>query len=308
MDNARTEIDKMRFGLIGLGKMGYNMALNAMEKGHIVVAHNRSPQVVKKIARKGVVPAYDIDEFVSKLGKQKIVWLMITAGKPVDQVLDSLLPKLSKGDIIIDGGNSFFKDSQRRHARCKRKGIYYLDCGVSGGVSGARNGACMMIGGDKPAFTKVKRLFKDMCVKDGYGYMGSSGGGHYVKMVHNAIEYGMIGAIAEGMCALKDKQRSFGFDIGEAIKVYEHGSIIQSRLMSWLASGWKKDKGLKGVKGTVPFGGTEDEMLRLEKFEDMPILHEARLMRKGTRKRPSFCGKVIATIRHEFGGHRVNKK
>jgi 6-phosphogluconate dehydrogenase len=298
----------MKLGFIGLGKMGYNMTLNLLDHGHKVVAYNRSTGPLKKAARKGAMVATSIDDLITKLPKPRIVWIMITAGKPVDSVIQSLLGGLSKGDIIIDGGNSYFKDSQRRHAALKKKGIHYLDCGVSGGMDGARTGACMMIGGDKKIFTKVEKLFRDQCVKKGYGYMGSAGGGHYVKMIHNAIEYGMIGAIAEGMCALKDKQKSFGFDFSKVLEVYSHGSIVESRLVSWLAHAWKKDAGLTSLKGTVPFGGTEQEMTNLEKFENMPILHQARLMRAGTRKVPTFCGKVISAIRHEFGGHPVNKK
>ncbi|MEA2037356.1 MAG: decarboxylating 6-phosphogluconate dehydrogenase [Nanoarchaeota archaeon] len=296
----------MRIGFIGLGRMGKNMVLNLLEKKHQVVAYNRSSKKVKSVVRYGAEGAYSINELVSKLPAQKVIWLMIKSGKPVDLLISKILPFLKKGDIIIDGGNSYFKDSIRRYSYLKKKGISSLDCGTSGGMSGARYGACMMIGGDKAVFKKVERLFKDMCVRRGYGYMGNSGAGHFVKMVHNGIEYGMMGAIAEGMDTIRNHNPKFKTSLKKAAEVYANGSIIEGKLMNWLLTGMNSSD-FKAIKGEVPYGETEDEMKKLEGISGMKILRQARLMREGTRKKASYMGKIIATLRNQFGGHAVKK-
>jgi len=298
----------MKIGFVGLGRMGSNMVMNLAGKGYGVVVNNRSPEPTKKLVRRrGVTSSYSFEEMIKKLPKKKIVWLMITAGKPVDDALKKLIPLLKKGDIVIDGGNSYFKDSQRRYKVLKKKGISYLDCGVSGGMEGARKGACMMIGGDKNSFKKVEILFKDMTVKDGYGYMGKSGAGHFVKMVHNGIEYGMMGAINEGMKAVQKYSSKFEIDLQETAKVYANGSIIEGRLMSWLYDSFKKPHYLDEISCEVPKGETENEMKHLEKMAEMKILKEARLMRARSRKK-LVCGDFIAAMRNQFGGHKTNKK
>jgi 6-phosphogluconate dehydrogenase len=286
--------------------MGENMVLNLLEKKkHKIVVNDLSKSQINKLKKKGATSAYSLDELIQKLPNKKIIWLMIPAGKPVDKTIKTLLPNLNKGDIIIDGGNSYFKDSIRRFNSLKKKGIHYLDCGTSGGIEGARNGACMMIGGNKKIYKKVKILFKDMCVKDGYGYMGQSGAGHFVKMVHNGIEYGMLGAIAEGMNAISKSK--FKTDLNEVTKVYANGSIIESRLIDWLQKGMKKPYYSK-ISGSVPKGETEDEMEKLEKLAPMKVLKESRKLRVKSRKSPSLIGRLISIIRNEFGGHKFNKK
>jgi len=297
----------MRIGFIGLGRMGFSMVQNLLEHGHHVVGYNLHPQPTKKLAKKGLTPAFSLEEMIRKLSGKKIIWLMIPAGKPVDMVLKELAPLLKKGDIVIDGGNSYFKDSIRRGKELKKKGIGFLDCGTSGGISGARKGACMMIGGDQKVFKKVEILFKDMCVKNGYGYMGRSGAGHFVKMVHNGIEYGMMGAINEGMLAIEKYSKTFGTELKEAAKVYAHGSIIESRLMSWLYDSFNRKDYLNLISCEVPKGETEEEMKKLEKLATMRVLHQARLMRANSRKQ-GICGKLIAAMRNQFGGHKVKKK
>jgi 6-phosphogluconate dehydrogenase len=297
----------MKIGFIGLGRMGKNMVLNLLSKKHGVVVYNRSPQPIKEMERQGAIGAYNIEEFIKKLPEQKIIWIMISAGKPVDIVISNLLPYLKRGDIIIDGGNSYYKDSIRRNNELKKKGIHLLDCGTSGGIKGARYGACMMIGGNKQVFKKIENIFKDMCVKDGYGYMGKSGAGHFVKMVHNGIEYGMMGAIAEGMEVIRKYNSKFKTNLKDVSKVYAHGSIIAGRLMSWLWNAFQKKSYLESISCEVPKGETEDEMEKLEHLADMPILHQARLMRVRTRK-GEVCGRIIAALRNEFGGHKVKKK
>ena len=293
-------------GFIGLGKMGKNMVLNLLEKGYNVIAYNRTHDKTREVVRKGSIGAYSLTEMISKLPKRKIVWLMIKHGKPVDDTIKKLIPYLKKGDILIDGGNSWYKDSIRRHDMLKKKGIRLLDCGTSGGIEGARHGASMMIGGDKKIFKYTERLFKDMCVKEGYGYMGSSGAGHFVKMVHNGIEYGMMGAINEGFLAIEKHSNKFGINLKEAAKVYAHGSIIESKLISWLYKAFNKKKYLRLISCEVPKGETEDEMKKLEKMADMKILHDAIMMRDKSRKH-KICCKLISAMRNEFGGHPIKK-
>lgn len=293
----------MKLGFVGLGRMGYNMVLNLLEHKHTVVVNNRSPEPTQKAAKDGGVPSYSLQEMIEKLPFPKIIWLMVPAGKPVDYVISQCLPFLQKDDIIIDGGNSYFEDSQRRYKELRKRGIHFLDCGTSGGVSGARHGACMMVGGDEDTFKEVEALFRDMCVKDGYGYMGTSGAGHFVKMVHNGIEYGMMAAIAEGIQTIKEAP--FKIDLDTVVRVYAHGSIIQSRLLDWLQQALEQKNYLNKISGEVPKGETEEEMEKLEKIADMPVLHQARLMRIKTRTKPTYAGKLIAAMRNQFGGHSV---
>ena len=298
----------MKIGFVGLGRMGSAMVENLAEHRHSIVVYNRSSGPARKLARKkNIFASSSLEDMVSQLPARKIIWLMVTAGKPVDLILKNLIPLLKRGDIIIDGGNSFYKDSIRRHATLRKHGIYFFDCGTSGGIKGARNGACMMIGGDKKMFKVVEPLFRSMCVTNGYSYMGRNGGGHFVKMVHNGIEYGMMGAINEGFLALEKYEKSFGYNLRDVSKVYSNGSIIEGRLMNWLWASFRQERYLKSISCEVPVGETEMEMKKLEKLSRMKILREARLMRKRTRKL-GRCGRLIAAMRNQFGGHAVAKK
>lgn len=298
----------MKIGFIGLGRMGENMVYNLLESKQKVVAYNRSPAPVRKVAKKGAIPAFTIEELCAKLGKRKVIWIMIKSGKPVDMVIKSLTPYLNRGDVVIDGGNSFYKDSLRRGKALKKKGIHFFDVGVSGGMEGARKGGCMMAGGDKKGYKKyVEPLLKKMCAEKAYGRMGEAGAGHFVKMVHNGVEYGMMAAVAEGMQALKKHERKFGIDLHAAAQVYAHRSIIDSRIVKWMLEAME-DGTVRAVKGSVPHGETEDEMKHLEKLAEMKVLKTARLMRKRTREKPSYAGKIMASIRNKFGGHAVIKK
>ncbi|MBI2107457.1 decarboxylating 6-phosphogluconate dehydrogenase [Candidatus Woesearchaeota archaeon] len=299
---------KKHIGFIGLGRMGYNIVLNLLSKKYKVIVYNRSPEPTKKIAKHNAIPSYSLSKFIDKIPKPRIIWLMITSGKPIDDIIKKLIPYLSKNDIVIDGGNSYYRDSIRRYNELKKKNIHFIDCGTSGGIFGARHGASMMIGGDKHVFNKIKPLFRDLCVKNGYGYVGKSGSGHFVKMVHNGIEYGMMGSIAEGFQALNNYKNKFNLNLREIAKVYNNGSIIQSKLTSLLFNIFNKKNYLDSIEGTVPKGETEEEMKHLEKLSNMPILNQARLMRVKTRKKPSFAGKILAALRNQFGGHRIIKK
>lgn len=299
---------KKQIGFIGLGRMGENMVLNLSEKGWNVVVYNRTPEKTRRISKKkNIIASYDLEEFMKKLPRPRIVWIMIPAGKHIDIVIQKLLPYLSKGDTVIDGGNSFYEVSMDRAKKLKKKRIHFLDVGVSGGIEGARKGASLMIGGDKKVFKKIEPLFKSLAVKDGYGYMGSSGAGHFVKGIHNGIEYGMMGALNEGFEAIRKNQGKFKTDLKEVAKVYANGSILQGRLTNWLWESFQKPKYLDNISCEVPKGETEKEMKILEKRFNMKILKQARLMRVHSRNK-GVCGQVISALRNRFGGHETKKR
>jgi 6-phosphogluconate dehydrogenase len=298
----------MKIGLIGLGKMGYNLALNMKDKGFSVVAYNRSKESVERIINEGVAGAFTLNELFSQLEVRKIVWLMIPSGKAVDDMLESILPFLKSNDIVIDGGNSFYKDTIRRFHSMKQKGIHYIDAGTSGGTSGARYGACTMVGGEKDAVAELTPLFQAISVPDGYGYFGSPGAGHFVKMIHNGIEYGMMQAIGEGFDVLRASQ--FNIDYAQVAKVWNHGSIIESALMNDVQNAFSKDSNLDLIQGIVDDSGegqwTIEEAFRLK--VSIPVITSALFARYKSKDNLKFSEKVVAAMRNEFGGHAVYKK
>jgi 6-phosphogluconate dehydrogenase len=299
----------MKIGFIGLGRMGFNMVLNL--KGHKigVVAYNRSPEPAKEIKKKGVKVAFSIDELMKKLPKQKIIWIMVTAGNPVDAVIKEILPYLKPDDIIIDGGNSFYKDSIKRYNLLKSKKINFLDIGTSGGLSGARYGACLTIGGDKNIFKKIEKICKAASVKDGYAYIGESGSGHFVKMVHNGIEYAWLQAVGEGF-ELLSKGQYKNPDFRKIAKVWKNGSIIQSKIMEWAEDAFRKDPKLSKIKGIV--GGGETGKWAIDTAAEFGVdagtIRLALDERKKSQKKPRIAGKVVAALRNEFGGQEFVKK
>src|SRR3989344_4552176 len=294
----------MKLGFIGLGRMGFNMVLNLKDHKVPVVAYNRSKDAVKQIKKHGVEVAYSIEELVGKLPEQKIVWIMVTAGKPVDWVIDELIPHLSANDIIIDGGNSFYKDSIRRYKKLKNKKIHFLDIGTSGGLSGARYGACLTIGGDKNVFRKIESICKSVSAKDGYAYVGSAGAGHFVKMVHNGIEYAWLQALGEGFEILARGPYK-NLDFRKISKVWKNGSIIQSKIVGWAEDAFKKDPRLARIEGIVGGGETGEWTVKTAKKFNVKVdsIKLALDKRKKSKKNPTFSGKVVAALRNEFGGH-----
>lgn len=298
----------MEIGIIGLGKMGYNLALNMRDKGHKVIAYNKTPDKTKEAEKEGIVGAYSIDELVKKLSKRRVIWLMVPAGEVVDELIEELASLLDKQDIIIDGGNSYYKDSIRRHAILKDRGIDFLDAGTSGGMEGARYGACTMIGGDEEVFKFVEPIFRDISVENGYLYTGKAGSGHFVKMIHNGIEYGMMQAIAEGFEILERSQ--FDLDFKEVARVWNHGSVIRGWLMELTEKAFEKDPKLDGIKGVMFSSGeglwTVQEALSLK--VPAPVITESLFMRYRSEMEDTFSGKVVAALRNEFGGHQVVKK
>lgn len=297
----------MQIGLIGLGKMGYNLALNLRDHQHEVIAYDINPETTDKATAEGITPAYTIPEVAQKLTGRKAIWVMVPAGEPVDAVIAQLLPHLQPNDIIIDGGNSNYKDSIVRAEKLKGQQIHLLDCGTSGGLSGARNGACTMVGGDPDAFAFVEQIFKNISVEKGYLYTGKSGSGHFVKMVHNGVEYGMMQAIAEGFEVLH--KSDFGLDYKEVARVWNHGSVVRSWLMELVENAFSKDADLSGIKGIMHSSG--EGKWTLETALDMqvptPVIALSVLMRYRSYEADTFSGKVVAALRNEFGGHKVEQ-
>jgi 6-phosphogluconate dehydrogenase len=296
-------------GFIGLGRMGLNMATLLVEKGYRVVGFDPNIQAQQLAREVGVEIVPDYSVMVNALSVPKVFWIMVPS-LLVDRVLADLVPLLNKGDTIIDGGNSFYKDSLRRHEILAGKGILFLDCGTSGGIDGARYGASIMVGGNKDTFAKHEHIFKALAAPDGYALVGKEGAGHFVKMIHNGIEYGMMGAIAEGITVLHEHEKQFGIDLKNVFKPYEHESIITSKLVSWLRQAYDQGQ-VDLVAGVVPQGETEEEMEHITTLGDVKVLQAALAQRKATRESPekeSYLGKLIAVMRNQFGGHKVITK
>lgn len=297
----------MQVGIIGLGKMGFNLALNLKRNNYHVVAQDVNTDFVSKIGEEGIETAYTVEELCQKLTDRRVIWLMVPAGEIVDAVIVSLLPYLSKNDIIIDGGNSNYNDSKRRYAQLKEHGIDFLDCGTSGGTSGALNGACTMIGGDADVFDYVAGVFKDISVENGFLYTGAAGSGHFTKMVHNGIEYGMMQSIAEGFEVFEHSE--FDIDFQKTAKLFNHGSVVRSWLMELTENAFSKDARLDGIKGIMHSSGEGKWTLEtaLDLGVPTPVIALSIMMRYRSQMSDTFSGKVVAALRNEFGGHAVEK-
>ena len=300
----------MKIGYVGLGKMGLAMVENLLEHNHEVVATNRSEPAIKEAEAVGATAAYSLQEVVNNLADQrrKIIWLMVP-WQAVDDVLQELVPLLKDGDLIIDGGNSPYQETIRRSKELVDKGITFMDIGVSGGPGGARNGACMMVGGSKVDYELLENLIADLCVENGYGYMGNHGAGHFVKMVHNGIEYGMMQAIGEGFEVMK-KAPEFDIDLESVVGVYNHGSVIESSLIGWLADGFKKyGTDLEEVSGEVSHSGEGLWTVEAAKRNNIPvpIIEGSLNFREESQGNPSYTGKVVSVQRNMFGGHDVTQ-
>ncbi len=298
----------MKLGYIGLGKMGYNMAERLLEKGHQLVVFNRSEDPVKRISKQGAQPAASLQALVTALEPPRLIWLMVPY-QAVEEIINGLVPVLQKGDTVIDGGNSPYKESMRRARELEQRGIDFLDAGVSGGPAGARNGACIMVGGKKEIFKKHEKLFQDLSVEKGYGYMGKSGAGHFVKMVHNGIEYGMMQALAEGFAVMKSS--SFDLDLTAVADLYNHKSVIESRLVGWLKNAFEQyGRDLSEIAGSVAQSG--EGMWTVEAAKEfgvpVPIIEGALDFRVESQSTPSYTGKIVSALRHQFGGHKVKVK
>ena len=298
----------MKLGYIGLGKMGANMVERFLEKGHEVVAYDRNEDAVKAAKNKGAQAAGSLAALIAALPLPRLVWIMVPY-QAVDSVLKELTPLLVMGDVVVDGGNSPYKESIRRAKELEARGIGFLDVGVSGGPAGARNGACIMVGGKKELFQKFETVFRDLTVPDGYGYLGRAGAGHFVKMVHNGIEYGMMQALAEGFAIMKASD--FGLDLAKITVVYNHKSVIESRLVGWLQNAFERyGEDLKDITGSDAQSG--EGMWTVEAGKELgiptPIIQGALDFRIRSQQNPSYTGKLISAMRNQFGGHDVKAK
>ena len=297
----------MTIGLIGLGRMGFNLALNMRDNGHKVVCFNRSKEKVDQAIKDGLEGVFSVGELVSKLEERRIIWLMLPSGEIIDDMIKLLIPLLNKGDIIIDGGNSNYRDTLRRYRELKLQGIDFVDVGTSGGIDGARNGACTMIGAEDVVFAYIEPLFKDISVENGYLHCGENGSGHFVKMVHNGVEYGMMAAIGEGFEILK--QCRFDLDFEKVARVWNNGSVIRGWLMELAENAFKKDASLDRIKGIMYSSGeglwTVQEALELK--VPATVITESLMMRYRSEQEDTFTGKVVAALRNEFGGHAVKE-
>jgi 6-phosphogluconate dehydrogenase len=298
----------MKIGVIGLGKMGFNLALNLKNNGHEVIGFDLNDETLKEINKEGISTVSSLADLATTLDSVKIIWVMIPSGKHVDSTLEELKGLLSKGDIIIEGGNSNYKDSVRRASEFGPLNIHYFDCGTSGGTDGALNGICAMIGGDKEIFKTIEPIFKAISVPDGYLYCGPAGSGHYVKMLHNGIEYGMMQAIAEGFEMLEKSE--FDLDLTAIAKVWNHGSVVRGWLMELTENALTKDPGLNSIKGVMHSSGEGKWTLEdaLEKQIATPVIALSLIMRYRSLQEDTFSGKIVAALRNEFGGHAVEKK
>jgi 6-phosphogluconate dehydrogenase len=297
------------FGLLGLGKMGGNMARRMIEKGWRVVGWNRTTSVATDMAKEGLTAAESVKQLVDSLQTPRLVWLMLPAGDAVEEAIfgsGGLAELLAPGDTIVDGGNSFFKDAQPRADKLKEKGIRYLDCGTSGGPGGARNGACLMVGGDKQAFADHEQLFRDFARPDGCQFFEGYGAGHFVKMVHNGIEYGMMQAIAEGFAIMKNS--SYNLDLDRVCDIYQHGSVIESRLVGWMKSAYEAHgPDMNGVTGSPKHTGEGAWTVQTAKEMNIPapVIADSLQFRVDAAANPSYTGRLVSALREQFGGHSI---
>lgn len=292
-------------GMIGLGKMGANLARQLHEKKWKVIGFNETPDATRELESEGILSAYTLSDLVGALAEPRTIWLMVPH-EVVDHVLDELVPLLTSGDMVIDGGNSFYEESVRRSKKLAEKDIGFLDVGVSGGPGGAKNGACLMVGGETVRYGQYEHLFKDLSVPGGYGYMGESGAGHFVKMVHNGIEYGMMQAIAEGFSLLK--QSRYHPDLAKVAEVYNRGSVIQSRLIGWLKDAFTlHGEDLEDVSGSAAQTGEGLWTVRAAQELNLKtdVIEGAVQFRTQSQRNPSYTGKIISALREQFGGHEV---
>ncbi len=298
----------MRLAMIGLGRMGGNMSERLLKGGHEVVVYARNAADVQRYVSKGGTGASGLSDILSKLKSPRIIWIMVPSGKPVEDTIASLVPGMAKGDVIIDGGNSNYHDSIRRAAELQTKGIHFIDSGTSGGIWGLANGYCLMIGASSEAFKLCEPIFKTLAPQDGYAHMGPPGSGHYVKMIHNGIEYGALQAYAEGYEILH-ASKHFKLDLHKIAAVWNHGSVVRSWLNELAESAFEKDRELSSLRGYVEDSGegrwTVQEAIDLD--VPAPVITLSLLTRLRSRQSDSFSAKVIAALRNEFGGHAVKK-
>lgn len=298
----------MQLGFIGLGKMGANMVQRLLNDGHNIVVYDRSVEAMNSLAEKGATAVNSLAEMVEKLERPCAIWIMVPSGGPVTNTIAELKPLLSAGDILIDGGNSNYKDTLSRGADLKESGIHYMDVGTSGGIWGLKLGYCMMIGAETETFQHLEPIFKTLAPENGYMHVGALGAGHYSKMIHNGIEYGMMEAYGEGFEILRAS--GFNYDLGKLSNLWMNGSVIRSWLLELCGNAFTRDPDLEQIRGYVEDSGEGrwTIMEAIDKNVPAPALTLALMIRFRSRQQDSFSAKVIAALRNEFGGHGVKKK
>lgn len=297
----------MELGMIGLGKMGMNMVFRLLEGGHRVVVFNRTVSKEEAVINKGAIGSGSIKELVEKLTSPRVIWLMVPSGEATDKMLDEVLEYTRNGDTVIDGGNSYYKDSIRRGELCGKQGINFMDCGTSGGIWGLKEGYCVMVGGGEDVFGKCEPIFKTLAPKDGYLHAGRIGSGHFVKMVHNAIEYGMMEAYAEGFEIMKVSD--FDINLEKVAFLWDHSSVIRSWLLELVHNALKEDPELNNLKPIVDDSGEGRWTLQeaIDKGVPAPVIADSLFTRFRSRQENSFAARMLAALRHQFGGHPIHK-
>ena len=300
----------MDLGMIGLGRMGGNMVQRLLKGGHRVVAYARGREAIEAAVAQGAVGAFSLDELIDKLDPPRAIWSMVLSGDPTESTIRSLVERLSAGDTIIDGGNSNYKDSVRRAAMLKERGLNFMDSGTSGGIWGLKEGYSIMVGGEAEVFERLEPIFQTLAPGPdrGYGHVGPAGAGHFVKMVHNGIEYGMMQALAEGF-ELMDAKSEFDLDLAQISEIWRYGSVVRSWLLDLTAASLKEDPALGGIAAYVDDSGegrwTVDEGVELA--VPLPVITLALQARFRSRQDQPFSSKVLAAMRNQFGGHAIKK-
>jgi 6-phosphogluconate dehydrogenase len=301
----------MDLGMIGLGRMGASMTERLTGGGHRVVVFDRDPAAVERSARKGASASGSLTSLIGQLSAPRTVWVMVPAGDAVEQTIAALMPLLDKGDTIVDGGNSNYKESMRRAGTAAGKGIHFVDVGTSGGIWGLAEGYCLMIGGDSAAVDRLRPLFETLAPQKnrGWAHVGPAGAGHFTKMVHNGIEYGLMQAYAEGFSLLQNKQ-GFDFDLAQIAELWRHGSVVRSWLLDLTAEALAENPGLEGVLPQVADSGEGRWTVAaaIEQNVPLPIITLSLLERLRSREPESFANKMLAVMRNKFGGHEVKSK
>ncbi len=297
----------MQVGMIGLGRMGMNMARRLLQGGHRVVAYNRTPSKTDEIVREGAEGVYSLQELVEKLAAPRVIWMMLPAGQTIDDHLSELKEILTAGDIIVDGSNSFFKDAVRRSKLVTANGLHFVDVGVSGGIWGLHVGYCLMIGGPSETYSFLEPLFKTLAPKEGYLHCGPTGAGHFVKMIHNGIEYGMMQAYAEGFALMEASPYAEQLDFAQVAHLWNQGSVVRSWLLELAEKAFAVDPRLSQIRGYVEDSGEGRWTVQqaVEWGVPAPVITLSLMQRFRSRQGDSFADRVLAALRREFGGHAV---
>lgn len=295
----------MKLGFVGFGRMGANMVTRLLRRGHEIVVYARRPETRSQVQAHGATAVDSLPGLAGRLTPPRVVWMMVPAGGPVDETIAGLTPHLAPGDILVDGGNSYYRDSIRRAEAARARGLHYVDAGTSGGIWGLEYGYCLMVGGPREAVEAIEPILKDLAPEDGYLHVGPSGAGHFVKMIHNGIEYGMLQAYAEGFALLH--AAPFPLDLRAISRLWNHGSVVRSWLLELAERAFAADPGLQSIRGYVEDSGEGRWTVQeaIERNIPAPVITLSLLQRFRSREEEDFGDKVIAALRHEFGGHPV---